>query len=190
MLHSTTPVIHAVQKKEKLNTKFFLTGPPLVASLLFLSPAYFVGFVIPAEGIDETMALLLEITQSRLVCHGDNNQSYVCESDHCCGESQCCSYYYELWWFWLVWTLIIILMCCCVSQHRRYKQSFQQQRRQNEINLIVYREAHNNTQHLPLYLRFLPDYMLPTYEEVVDSTATPPPPYSPPPVSLSVHPAP
>ncbi|KAM9395073.1 WW domain binding protein 1-like a isoform 1-T1 [Salvelinus alpinus] len=130
------------------------------------------------------------VAQSRLVCHGDNNQSYVCESDHCCGESQCCSYYYELWWFWLVWTLIIILMCCCVSQHRRYKQSFQQQRRQNEINLIVYREAHNNTQHLPLYLRFLPDYMLPTYEEVVDSTATPPPPYSPPPVSLSVHPAP
>ncbi|CDQ61138.1 unnamed protein product [Oncorhynchus mykiss] len=76
------------------------------------------------------------------------------------------------------------------SGHRRYKQSFQQQRRQNEINLIVYREAHNNTQHLPLYLRFLPDYMLPTYEEVVDSTATPPPPYSPPPVSLSVRPAP
>ncbi|CAB1343530.1 unnamed protein product [Coregonus sp. 'balchen'] len=67
--------------------------------------------------------------------------------------------------FWLVWTLIIILMCCCVCQRRRYKQRFQQQRRQNEINLIAYREAHNNTQHLPLYLRFLPDYLLPTYEE-------------------------
>ena len=54
--------------------------------------------------------------------------------------------------FWLVWTLIILLTCCCVCQHRRSKQRFQQQRRQNEINLIAYREARNNTQ-LPLYLR-------------------------------------
>ena len=53
--------------------------------------------------------------------------------------------------FWLVWTLIILLTCCCVCQHRRSKQRFQQQRRQNEINLIAYREARNNTQ-LPLYL--------------------------------------
>ncbi|KAM7385025.1 hypothetical protein PAMP_001124 [Pampus punctatissimus] len=80
--------------------------------------------------------------------------------------------------FWLVWTLIIILTCCCVCQHWRSKQRFQQQRRQNEINLIAYREAHNNSQ-LPLYLRFLPTYLLPDYEEVIDRPATPPPPYTP-----------
>lgn len=53
--------------------------------------------------------------------------------------------------FWLVWTLIIILTCCCVCHHWRSKQRFQQQRRQNEINLIAYREAHSNSE-LPLYL--------------------------------------
>ncbi|XP_077427281.1 WW domain binding protein 1-like b isoform X3 [Vanacampus margaritifer] len=37
--------------------------------------------------------------KSLLLCEGVNNQSYMCESGHCCGESQCCSYYYELWWF-------------------------------------------------------------------------------------------
>lgn len=118
------------------------------------------------------------ITESKLVCHGMNNQSYICEFGHCCGESQCCSYYYELWWFWLVWALIVLLTCCCVCQHRRSKQRFQQQRRQNEINLIAYREARNNTQ-LPIYLRFIPEYLLPDYEEVFDRPATPPPPYSP-----------
>lgn len=35
--------------------------------------------------------------QARLVCQGVDNQSYICESGHCCGETQCCSYYYELW---------------------------------------------------------------------------------------------
>lgn len=124
-------------------------------------------------------------SQARLLCQGANNQSYFCESGHCCGEKQCCSYYYELWCkrmttnfsfylhlsliytkltclyscfffcffagFWLVWALIIILTCICVCQHWRSKQRFQQQRRQNEINLIAYREAHNNSQ-LPLYL--------------------------------------
>ncbi|CAF93612.1 unnamed protein product, partial [Tetraodon nigroviridis] len=117
------------------------------------------------------------------VCQGVNNQSYVCDWGHCCGESQCCSYYYELWWFWLVWALIIILVCCCICQHWRSQQRFQQQRRQNEINLIAYREAHNNS-HLPIYLRFLPSYLLPAYEEVVDLPITPPPPYTP------LHPAP
>lgn len=37
------------------------------------------------------------LSQSLLHCEGVNNQSYICESGHCCGESQCCSYYYELW---------------------------------------------------------------------------------------------
>ncbi|XP_037321853.2 WW domain binding protein 1-like [Pungitius pungitius] len=126
----------------------------------------------------ENSATEATLTEARLVCQGVNNQSYICESGHCCGETQCCSYYYELWWFWLVWTLIIILTCCCVCQHWRSKQRFQQQRRQNEINLIAYREAHNNSQ-LPLYLRFLPTYLLPAYEEVADRPVTPPPPYTP-----------
>ncbi|XP_061083651.1 WW domain binding protein 1-like a isoform X2 [Conger conger] len=114
---------------------------------------------------------------NKLVCHGVNNQTYTCESGHCCGESQCCSYYYELWWFWLVWTIIIILSCCCICHHRRTKHRLQQQQRQHEINLIAYREAHNYSS-LPFYLRFLPNYLLPAYEEVVNRPPTPPPPYS------------
>uniref|UniRef100_A0A3B5MAU5 WW domain binding protein 1-like a n=1 Tax=Xiphophorus couchianus TaxID=32473 RepID=A0A3B5MAU5_9TELE len=113
-----------------------------------------------------------------LVCKGVNNQSYICESGHCCGQAECCSNIYELWWFWLVWAVIIILTGFCVWQHWRAKQRFQQQRRQNEINLIAYREVHNNSQ-LPLYLRLLPVYLLPAYEETVTRPATPPPPYTP-----------
>ncbi|XP_061625789.1 WW domain binding protein 1-like b isoform X1 [Phyllopteryx taeniolatus] len=115
--------------------------------------------------------------RSLLVCEGVNNQSYMCESGHCCGESQCCSYYYELWWFWLVWTIIFILSCCCVCHHRRTKHRLQQQQRQHEINLIAYREAHNYPS-VPFYFRFLPSYLLPDYEEVVNRPPTPPPPYS------------
>ncbi|KAK2922174.1 WW domain binding protein 1-like a [Channa argus] len=126
----------------------------------------------------ENSAMATKVAEERLVCQGVNNQSYICETGHCCGETQCCSYYYELWWFWLVWTLIIILTLSCACHHWRSKQRFQQQRRQNEINLIAYREAHNNSQ-LPLYLRFLPTYLLPDYEEVVNRPATPPPPYTP-----------
>ncbi|XP_057699384.1 WW domain binding protein 1-like b isoform X1 [Corythoichthys intestinalis] len=112
-----------------------------------------------------------------LLCEGVNNQSYMCESGHCCGESQCCSYYYELWWFWLVWAIIFILSCCCVCHHRRTKHRLQQQQRQHEINLIAYREAHNYPS-VPFYFRFLPSYLLPDYEEVVNRPSTPPPPYS------------
>ncbi|XP_047460009.1 WW domain binding protein 1-like a [Mugil cephalus] len=126
----------------------------------------------------ESSSTAATVTEAKLICQGLNNQSYICESGHCCGETQCCSYYYELWWFWLVWALIIILTGFCLCQHWRSKQRFQQQRRQNEINLIAYREAHNNSQ-LPLYLRILPTYLLPDYEEVVDRPATPPPPYTP-----------
>ncbi|XP_043568981.1 WW domain binding protein 1-like a isoform X3 [Chiloscyllium plagiosum] len=116
-------------------------------------------------------------SQEREVCIGVNNQSYFCETGHCCGESQCCNYYYELWWFWLVWTIIIILSCCCVCHHRRAKLRLQQQQRQREINLIAYQGARNYSL-LPLYLRFLPSYLLPPYEEVVNRPVTPPPPYS------------
>ncbi|XP_019939656.2 WW domain binding protein 1-like b isoform X1 [Paralichthys olivaceus] len=117
------------------------------------------------------------VDRSLLHCEGVNNQSYICESGHCCGESQCCSYYYELWWFWLVWAIIFILSCCCVCHHRRTKHRLQQQQRQHEINLIAYREAHNYPS-VPFYFRFLPNYLLPDYEEVVNRPPTPPPPYS------------
>uniref|UniRef100_A0A8B9JLY1 WW domain binding protein 1 like n=1 Tax=Astyanax mexicanus TaxID=7994 RepID=A0A8B9JLY1_ASTMX len=123
------------------------------------------------------MTLFLGFQQSKLFCVGVNNESYICQSGHCCGESQCCSYYYELWWFWLVWTVIIILSCCCVCHHRRTKHRLQQQQRQHEINLIAYREVHNYTS-LPFYFRFLPSYLLPAYEEVENRPPSPPPPYS------------
>uniref|UniRef100_A0A8V0ZF00 WW domain binding protein 1 like n=1 Tax=Gallus gallus TaxID=9031 RepID=A0A8V0ZF00_CHICK len=115
--------------------------------------------------------------EDKETCMGVNNQSYICETGHCCGQSQCCNYYYELWWFWLVWTIIIILSCCCVCHHRRTKHRLQAQQRQHEINLIAYREAHNYSA-LPFYFRFLPNYLLPPYEEVVNRPPTPPPPYS------------
>ncbi|TSK22727.1 WW domain binding protein 1-like [Bagarius yarrelli] len=130
------------------------------------------------EAASSATAKEAEITESKLLCNGVNNQTYICESGHCCGESQCCSYYYELWWFWLVWTFIIILSCCCVCHHRRTKHRLQQQQRQHEINLIAYREVHNYTS-LPFYFRFLPSYLLPAYEEVENRPPTPPPPYSP-----------
>ncbi|XP_069756266.1 WW domain binding protein 1-like a isoform X2 [Narcine bancroftii] len=115
--------------------------------------------------------------QERETCIGVNNQSYFCDTGYCCGELQCCNYYYELWWFWLVWTIIIILSCCCICHHRRAKLRLQQQQRQREINLIAYQGARNYSL-LPLYLRFLPSYLLPAYEEVVNRPVTPPPPYS------------
>lgn len=126
---------------------------------------------------DEQSVTSLPALLKEMICQGPNNQSYVCESGHCCEEGQCCSYYYELWWFWLVWALIFIVTAFCVCHHFHSKQRFQQQRRQNEINLIAYREALSNSQ-LPIYLRFLPTYLLPDYEEVGNRPATPPPPYS------------
>lgn len=53
--------------------------------------------------------LALLVFQSLLHCEGVNNQSYICESGHCCGESQCCSYYYELWCKYLVLPLFCLL---------------------------------------------------------------------------------
>ncbi|XP_032418868.1 WW domain binding protein 1-like b [Xiphophorus hellerii] len=127
-----------------------------------------VGSVSPTESAPEG---------SLIHCDGVNNQSYFCEYGHCCGESQCCSYYYELWWFWLVWAIIFILCFCCICHHRRTKHRMQQQQRQHEINLIAYREAHNYPS-VPFYFRFLPNYLLPDYEEVVNRPPTPPPPYT------------
>lgn len=72
--------------------------------------------------------------------------------------------------FWLVWALIVVLICGCICQHWRSQQRFQQQRRQNEINLIAYREAHNNSQ-LPIYLSksfsFCPTLLSPRIEVVL-----------------------
>ncbi|KAM9212011.1 WW domain-binding protein 1 isoform 3-T3 [Dugong dugon] len=45
-------------------------------------------------------AILYHPQQSHLLrelCPGVNNQPYLCESGHCCGETGCCTYYYELW---------------------------------------------------------------------------------------------
>uniref|UniRef100_A0A669PGK9 WW domain binding protein 1 n=1 Tax=Phasianus colchicus TaxID=9054 RepID=A0A669PGK9_PHACC len=81
--------------------------------------------------------------QAREFCPGANNQPYVCETGHCCGESGCCTYYYELWWFWLLWTVLILFSCCCAYRHRRAKLRLQQQQRQREINLIAYHGACN-----------------------------------------------
>lgn len=64
-----------------------------------------------------------------------------------------------------------------MCHHRRTKHRLQQQQRQHEINLIAYREAHNYSS-VPFYFRFLPNYLLPDYEEVVNRPPTPPPPYS------------
>lgn len=62
-------------------------------------------------------------SQARLLCQGANNQSYFCESGHCCGEKQCCSYYYELWCkrmttnfsFYLHLSLIYTKLTCLYS---------------------------------------------------------------------------
>ncbi|KAB0404406.1 hypothetical protein E2I00_000465 [Balaenoptera physalus] len=37
-----------------------------------------------------------EPLQDKETCVGTNNQSYICDTGHCCGQSQRCSYYYEL----------------------------------------------------------------------------------------------
>ena len=106
-----------------------------------------------------------EPPQDEETCVGPNNQSYICDTGHCCGQPQHCSYYCELWCFWLVWTITILLSCCCVRHHRRAKHRLQAQQRQHEIHLIAYREAHNYSA-LPFYFRFLPNSLLPPYEEV------------------------
>ncbi|EDL94357.1 similar to hypothetical protein FLJ20154, isoform CRA_b [Rattus norvegicus] len=129
------------------------------------------------QALPSPLSVRAEPPQDKEACVGTNNQSYICDTGHCCGQAQCCSHYYELWWFWLVWTIIIILSCCCVCHHRRAKHRLQAQQRQHEINLIAYREAHNYSA-LPFYFRFLPNYLLPPYEEVVNRPPTPPPPYS------------
>ncbi|PKU46783.1 ww domain-binding protein 1 [Limosa lapponica baueri] len=107
--------------------------------------------------------------QAREYCPGVNNQPYVCETGHCCGETGCCTYYYELWWFWLLWTILILFSCCCAYRHRRAKLRLQQQQRQREINLIAYHGACNYPTSM-MDLRMLASFKLPAYEEVTDET--------------------
>ncbi|XP_029451399.1 WW domain-binding protein 1 isoform X1 [Rhinatrema bivittatum] len=126
---------------------------------------------------EETWAAVLARQQDREYCPGVNNQPYMCETGHCCGETGCCTYYYELWWFWLLWTVLILFSCCCAYRHRRAKMRLQQQQRQREINLIAYHGACNYPPSM-LDLRMLASFKLPAYEEVAHRPSTPPPPYS------------
>ncbi|XP_008822976.1 WW domain-binding protein 1 isoform X3 [Nannospalax galili] len=119
--------------------------------------------------------------QLQELCPGVNNQPYLCESGHCCGETGCCTYYYELWWFWLLWTVLILFSCCCAFRHRRAKLRLQQQQRQREINLLAYHGACHGAGPVPtsslLDLRLLNAFKPPAYEDVVHRPGTPPPPY-------------
>ncbi|XP_032491289.1 WW domain binding protein 1-like [Phocoena sinus] len=135
-----------------------------------------VALLLP-QALPSPLSARAEPPQDKETCVGPNNQSYICDTGHCCGRSQCCSYYYELWWFWLVRTVVILPSCCCVCHHRRAKHRRQAQRRQHEIHPIAYREAHSYSA-LPFPFRFLPNSLLPPYEEVVNRPPTPPPPYS------------
>ncbi|XP_003922637.1 WW domain-binding protein 1 isoform X2 [Saimiri boliviensis] len=120
--------------------------------------------------------------QLRELCPGVNNQPYLCESGHCCGETGCCTYYYELWWFWLLWTVLILFSCCCAFRHRRAKLRLQQQQRQREINLLAYHGACHGAGPFPagslLDLRLFSTFKPPAYEDVVHRPGTPPPPYT------------
>uniref|UniRef100_F6WAZ0 WW domain binding protein 1 n=1 Tax=Equus caballus TaxID=9796 RepID=F6WAZ0_HORSE len=123
----------------------------------------------------------LRMPQQQL-CPGVNNQPYLCESGHCCGETGCCTYYYELWWFWLLWTVLILFSCCCAFRHRRAKLRLQQQQRQREINLLAYHGACHGAGPVPtgslLDLRLFSAFKPPAYEDVVHRPGTPPPPYT------------
>ncbi|XP_007496968.1 WW domain-binding protein 1 [Monodelphis domestica] len=127
-------------------------------------------------------ALRVRQLQLRELCPGVNNQPYVCESGHCCGETGCCTYYYELWWFWLLWTILILFSCCCAFRHRRAKLRLQQQQRQREINLLAYHGAYHGggpgSGGSMLDLSLLTSFKLPAYEDVACRPGTPPPPYS------------
>ncbi|XP_066123550.1 WW domain-binding protein 1 isoform X1 [Saccopteryx bilineata] len=130
-------------------------------------------------------AILYHPQQSHLLrelCPGVNNQPYLCESGHCCGETGCCTYYYELWWFWLLWTVLILFSCCCAFRHRRAKLRLQQQQRQREINLLAYQGACHGAGPVPtgslLDLRLLSAFKPPAYEDVVHRPGSPPPPYT------------
>lgn len=92
----------------------------------------------PGAAQQSTLSVRAEPPQDKETCEGTNNQCYICDTGHFCGQSPCCSYYCELWWFWLEWA--IILSCCCVLPPLPNLQTLQ---RQHGTNLIAYQEAHN-----------------------------------------------
>ncbi|XP_070332087.1 WW domain-binding protein 1 isoform X2 [Odocoileus virginianus] len=152
-----------------------------------ITTAIYFSFPIPcpcllAGGGGTLGAKALPCSQLRELCPGVNNQPYLCESGHCCGETGCCTYYYELWWFWLLWTVLILFSCCCAFRHRRAKLRLQQQQRQREINLLAYHGACHGAGPVPagslLDLRLLSAFKPPAYEDVVHRPGTPPPPYT------------
>lgn len=64
---------------------------------------------------DEPVKVLpVLVLQSLLHCEGVNNKTYICESGHCCGESQCCSYYYELWCKYPAFLFSVLLLSPCL----------------------------------------------------------------------------
>uniref|UniRef100_A0A8D0HN19 WW domain binding protein 1 n=1 Tax=Sphenodon punctatus TaxID=8508 RepID=A0A8D0HN19_SPHPU len=116
--------------------------------------------------------------QAREYCPGVNNQPYVCETGHCCGETGCCTYYYELW-------------CECRGdatgggEQPALQGTFWREEGGGlssggswlEINLIAYHGACNYPPSM-MDLRMLASFKLPAYEEVAHQPSTPPPPYS------------
>lgn len=49
------------------------------------------------QALPSPLSVRAEPPQGKETCVGTNNQSYICDTGHCCGQSQCCNYYYELW---------------------------------------------------------------------------------------------
>lgn len=49
------------------------------------------------QALPSPLSVRAEPPQAKEACVGTNNQSYICDTGHCCGQSQCCNYYYELW---------------------------------------------------------------------------------------------
>nr|XP_044628644.1 WW domain-binding protein 1 isoform X2 [Equus asinus] len=101
-------------------------------------------------------AILYHPQQSHLLrelCPGVNNQPYLCESGHCCGETGCCTYYYELW---------------CESPRRLFSGPSAHPPLDLRIPAFKDPSLHG------LFSAFKP----PAYEDVVHRPGTPPPPYT------------
>lgn len=61
--------------------------------LLYIVVCCFVHQVVKHLGSSDSQPVV-----NPKYCPGvNNNQGYLCETGHCCGETGCCTYYYELW---------------------------------------------------------------------------------------------
>uniref|UniRef100_A0A8C9J3M1 WW domain binding protein 1 like n=1 Tax=Panthera tigris altaica TaxID=74533 RepID=A0A8C9J3M1_PANTA len=110
------------------------------------------------------MPFLLGLRQDKETCVGTNNQSYICDTGHCCGQSQCCNYYYELW-------------CKSLPPGASVCHPVLSPLPLFAVCPTTIASAVISPPCLPI-LGFLPNYLLPPYEEVVNRPPTPPPPYS------------